>query len=416
MKKIRTLLFTLLGAVSLGIIGGVSLEKQAPIVAEAASYEVSDVITREEVPDNYLYVVLSDFFWGEADADIYVHYWGGNTSTSWPGVKLEYDSELNLLYTDEFDSSSLHLIFSRWAPGTTDFSGNPWHRCDRWSDTENGSTLSGNQFFFNVSRDWFNDYSINSLDTYHLLAEMPSSWETPHVHRWQEFGSYGTQSGEKKETFDTEWPGVALTKVQDDYNYELEDDYSLYFGEFKFFNINYDGQYNGLIFNNGNGNAQTDTLSNWANNPNLVFKVESSGPSSGASSRAYLLDDGATRRKAYDFLRYYRSLRKPYDGKENSICWLLEDAHKDELNDLFTKYSEVETLVSGLNDDGTCTIGNTISDLQGRISKDVQPFFAFNGDKEETTLLLVLGLSFGFILLLGGYFFFKKRNQRKSSL
>ena len=124
-------------------------------------------------------------------------------------------------------------------------------------------------------------------------------------------------------------------------------------------------------------------------------------------------DDSATKRSAYEFLKEWRTLRKEHEGKQDSICWLLENEAK--LGEVIESYEGASSYLSGVTDIDGVTIEKTIEYLRsvsGGTSPGGEPFRAFSGGKEEGTLYLLGGALLLGLFAAGGYFIYRKKARR----
>ena len=398
MKKIAKLWMWLLALV--GLTGGALLagETATPFVAEAAPVEATSVIEEVDATDK-AFLILKDDIWGKASGEYTIQFWGDNENEKVMKT-FQWSDELNCYYVDGYDSTSKHVQIDRWSEGQTAW----WNKWD-WFAT-NEMTTPYNLF---VNTDWgsCSSHVVTSINTYSVLAEIPNSWATPHLHKWQVFENAPTD----ETTPDTNWPGVALNDVDTSLTYSLGDGYRLCEATFSLFGSTVEGITDYLILNNGQGNVETPGISDWSDDPYQVFRVNDFG----TSATAELLTDAKARREAYNFLTYFRSLRKEDGETSDSICWVLEDTEAyTTLMDTWNSLTD-ESLVSSLMD-GDVTIKNTIDMLQNRYTAPASSFFAFRAE-EENGMYLFLAIGGGVLLLLGGgYFFFRHMRKQKSSL
>lgn len=403
MKKIAKLWMWLLALV--GLTGGALLagEPATPFVAEAAPVEATSVIEETDATDK-AFLILKDDIWGIADADYTIHFWGGNTSTNWPGKTFEWSDELNCYYVDGYDNTSTGVIIVRWHSGQIGAEGG---EDKRWDYFDKNKMTSPYNLFVNDGASSCASHVVTSVNTYSILAEIPDTWATPHVHKWQDFDNAHVD----EVTPDTNWPGVTLNDVDTSLTYSLSDGYRLCEATFSLFGSTVEGITNNLILNNGQGNVETPGISSWSDDPYQVFRVNVYE----TSATAELLEDAKARREAYNFLTYFRSLRKEDGETSDSICWVLKDTEAyTTLMDTWNSLTD-ESLVSSLMD-GDVTIKNTIDMLQNRYTAPASSFFAFRAE-EENGMYLFLAIGGGVLLLLGGgYFFFRHMRKQKSSL
>lgn len=99
MRKRLLITSSLALVLGLGVAGGLSLAKKNVKAVEAAG-----TVT--------VYCKMTYGWWTTADAAIGVHYWGGDSSTSWPGVRMSPSTEYNV-WKASVPSNSTGLMFTR---------------------------------------------------------------------------------------------------------------------------------------------------------------------------------------------------------------------------------------------------------------------------------------------------------------
>lgn len=88
--------------------------------------------------------------WGSASAYYTIHYWGGNTSSSWPGVNFNNNAAASgnkTVISATWDTTSTHCIIVRWNDSGHTDEGN------RWSYFDGNSFTAGQYNYFN-STSW----------------------------------------------------------------------------------------------------------------------------------------------------------------------------------------------------------------------------------------------------------------------
>ena len=133
-KKFAGLMMGLLAVAGLAGIGANSNE--APVKAEA-------------IEQGKCVLKLSSSYWGQASAYYTIHYWGGDTSTSWPGEKFNGGSSAkgNVEITANYDVTSTHCIIVRWGNSgcTTEW--------NRWSYFDGNAMTTKYNYFTNTAWD-----------------------------------------------------------------------------------------------------------------------------------------------------------------------------------------------------------------------------------------------------------------------
>lgn len=96
----------LLGFISaLGIFGSIEFASRNPIDTFAASAETKRVWMKNSIVST----------WDADEAKTYIHYWGGASNTSWPGVAAKWDAANSLVYYD-IPSDITGYQFTRCSP------------------------------------------------------------------------------------------------------------------------------------------------------------------------------------------------------------------------------------------------------------------------------------------------------------
>lgn len=384
MKKVLSVVLASLGGLSL--LGGVLLlgnEAPTEVLAEGtgtASYEWT-----EEIGDDQIYLVLDN--WGSVSGTkTYAHFWNDSASTQWPGKEATLvDASMNLYVVDGYDPDSTHIILSGWED-----KGQGYVETNRWEHYNTEATLPDGGWDIYIQTDWkqFNGFTAHAFVYREILVESPVQ---PDLHYWTKL---------YQNDLDTVWPGIQMEKVEDAHQYSLTNCYDLYRAVVRYVE-GYVTQ--GLIINSDGG--QTDTFSDWSSAPGYVFRYD--------GTTGLTWDDSATKRSAYEFLKDWRTLRKEHEGKQDSICWLVEDETR--LGEVIDSYEGASSYLSGVTDVEGVTIGNTI-DYLGSVSGGTAPggeaFRPFSGGKEEGTLYLLGGALLLGLFAAGGYFIYRKKARR----
>ena len=129
-----------------------------------------------------------------------IHYWGGSSSTNWPGAKMQYDSSLRMWYKD-IPSGSTGIIFNNKTSST-----------DSGNYQTNNIENFGYYWFFNYTGtsdgkwqfDWYN--KINPRIYYYK----PTAQAPVRAYVWND--SYISVNGSKVNINNT-WPGELMTPV-----------------------------------------------------------------------------------------------------------------------------------------------------------------------------------------------------------
>jgi len=140
MKKFTKLLLALGGISAVGAGLAVGMVNNNAKVAEPVQAETTSGLSK-------IYLTLNSSYWGQANADYYAHVWDGTNGTTWPGISLGSGSGTATLSGDVGTYSGYtHIIISRWAPGTSDFTGNPWNKWNYFDSTAMTSAELYNAF------------------------------------------------------------------------------------------------------------------------------------------------------------------------------------------------------------------------------------------------------------------------------
>ena len=99
MRKRILITSSLALVLGLGVAGGLSLAKK-----ETTKVEAAGTVT--------IYCKMTYSWWTTADAAIGVHYWGGDTPTSWPGTRMSPSTEYNV-WKATIPANCTGLMFTR---------------------------------------------------------------------------------------------------------------------------------------------------------------------------------------------------------------------------------------------------------------------------------------------------------------
>ena len=182
MKK-RNLFLTLGLSLTLGL--GVA----AGVATSLLSAKESEPVEVQAAADTKIFLDLGNTGWGGKSASIYVHYWGGTTSTTWPGLALtknEYG-----LYTGLVDGTSTGLKF---------------HVGENWkNDCETGDlTFNASKMLWKLTSGTpatAASSAVSEKDVYVLDLYGDSLDEYHQVHAWKAGG------------YSTAWPGITMDLV-----------------------------------------------------------------------------------------------------------------------------------------------------------------------------------------------------------
>lgn len=384
MKKILSLVLGSLGGLSL-LGGALLIGNEAPTEVLAEGTGTVSYEWEEALPEDEIYLALNDSNW--TSGGVYAYFWGGNNPTQWMGVAATSDEETinadgttNLYVVDGYDRSSTNIILH--------VNGSETYRWD-WYDKNATLPEGGWDIFVQTAKDSFNGYKADSFVYREILVESPVQ---PNLHYWTELS--------ENDDYGTTWPGIQMERVEDAHEYDLPNGYDLYWAVVRYVAGD---KPQGLIVNSGGG--QTDGFFDWSSAPGYVFRYE------GTTGLSW--DESATKRSAYEFLKDWRTLRKEYEGKADSICWLLDEEAK--LGEVLDSYERASSYLSGVTDVEGVTIGETIEYLRsvsGGTAPGGEAFRPFSGGKEEGTLYLLGGALLLGLLAAGGYFLYRKKARR----
>lgn len=384
MKKVLSLVLASLGGLSL-LGGALLVGNEAPTEVLAEGTGTSSYEWTEEIPGDEIYLALNNSHW--TNGGVYAYFWGGGNPAQWMGVAASPDSETvnangttNLYVVDGYDRSSTNIILH--------VNGSEKYRWD-WYDKNATLPEGGWDIFVQTAEDSFNGYKADSFVYREILVESPVQ---PNLHYWTELSD--------SDDYGTTWPGIQMEKVEDVYEYDLPEGNDLYRAVVRYVE-GYETQ--GLIINSDGG--ESDKFFDWSAAPGYVFCYD--------GTTGLTWDDSDTKRSAYEFLKEWRNLRKEHEGKQDSICWLLENEAR--LGEAIESYERASSYLSGVTDIDGVTIGETVDylrTLSGGTSPGGEPFRAFSGGKEEGTLYLLGGALLLGLFAAGGYFIYRKKARR----
>lgn len=103
---------------------------------------------------------LDSSTWGSASAYYTIHYWGGDTSTSWPGNKFNggQSAKGSAEITANYDETSTHVIIVRWGNSSCTTEWNRWNYFDSVTMT--------------TPYNYFTNTSWNSCDSKYVASEV----------------------------------------------------------------------------------------------------------------------------------------------------------------------------------------------------------------------------------------------------
>lgn len=170
-KLIATAIVTVLSASSFIGIGSQLVDSQNSKSAEASS-SINDTA----------YLEISASYWGGASAYYTLHYWGGDSSSSWPGVSFNNNESVSgsKVLTATWDTSSTHIIIVRWGDAAHTAEWNRWSYYDT-----NAFTPDSINYFANDS--WTNCTS-------YLVKEKSGDIYFSNANSWSDVFAYSYHS------------------------------------------------------------------------------------------------------------------------------------------------------------------------------------------------------------------------------
>lgn len=143
MKKLfKKFAIAMIGLLTSVGVANMSSSNNKAAVAEAASVSTATL-------------KLSPSYWGSASAYYTIHYWGGNTSSTWPGSPFNNGEAASgdVEITADYDITSTHCIIIRWNNSSFTDEGNRWDYFD------------GNSFGTGVQYNYFTNTAWNSCSS-----------------------------------------------------------------------------------------------------------------------------------------------------------------------------------------------------------------------------------------------------------
>ncbi len=192
-----------------------STNSEGKLVANT-DYHTHDGLIHAKVPDG----------WGE----VYLYYWDAyNNNNSWPGEKLQADSE-------GFYSMNIPGNVSNVIINNGEGNGKQTEDVPVFAGKETWITVNNNNPSYNENTNihYYKSTSSRSTETIKIHATIPDTWNAAYLHYWNSNGS-GTG---------VEWPGLAMTKGANGV-YTIE---------------NIPADVTNIIINNGSGQQTADLL------------------------------------------------------------------------------------------------------------------------------------------------------------
>lgn len=397
MKKVLSLALASLGGLSL-LGGALLIGNEAPteVLAEGTgtvSYEWT-----EAIPDNTLYVCIpKDSTWGKQfgyGSSLYAEFWGGTTENL-DGVQAVWDETTGYWKIEGYASDSTNLVLE--CRGGDQVVWNKWEYYGT-----NPLPEGGYDFLFHTGTGYndnnFNGYKIDHFVCKELIVEAMAA---PYLYYWTD-ENLNISVGPS-------WPGFRMEAVDSSCVYSVTDEYSLYRGVARFIPFSWIEDYSSVwkaIVHDNMGHQTADLPDSLLQEAGYLLRFDN-------TNGQYSTDDSPTKRSAYEFLKEWRTLRKEHEGKQDSICWLLENEAK--LGEVIDSYEGASSYLSGVTDIDGVTIDKTIEYLRsvsGGTSPGGEPFRAFSGGKEEGTLYLLGGTLLLGLFAAGGYFIYRKKARR----
>ena len=170
--------------------------------------EVKEAEAAVEAKVNQCVLKLDSNIWGQANAYYSIHYWGGNTSTEWPGEKFNNGNSAkgSVEITAKYDSTSTHCIIIRW--GNSDCT-TEWNRWDYFD--ANSMTTKYNYFtndgWGSCSSSYIepNKYTINFYDGANNIGSETVENGTKFNSKFQEKEGYRFEGWYTDDTFTSEF-------------------------------------------------------------------------------------------------------------------------------------------------------------------------------------------------------------------
>lgn len=139
MKKTKLLSIVAIGVLTVGVGINIGFSMSRESVAQEVNAAPLEPVTLK----------LNSERWGQAAAYYTIHYWGGDTATSWPGAKFNAGKSASgsVEITANWDPSSTNCIIIRWANSGCSTEWNRWDQYDK-------SSMTAGQFNYFTNTDW----------------------------------------------------------------------------------------------------------------------------------------------------------------------------------------------------------------------------------------------------------------------
>lgn len=197
MKKITKLMAVI---ALLGGVFGVALTRNETIKADAATVETKRLWAK----------IVNKDQWDSAGASTYIHYWGGDSSTSWWGVPINWDVTNDMVYYD-VPGNTTGVIFVRVSADKTSV----------WNQTADlVATGHFDTWYFNLTGygggEWKNDITIQPTKVVtDFAATIDTSGEACNATAAQNaVNAYNGLSTFEQNQFDTLFVGGGMTGLQ----------------------------------------------------------------------------------------------------------------------------------------------------------------------------------------------------------
>lgn len=389
-KFVAGLLVSFLGGASLVTVGVQMASTATPAPVQAAStVEIGDTV----------YLELNSSYWGQAAAYYTIHYWGGTTSSTWPGVNFNSNASAtgNTVITATWDPTSIHCIILRWS----DSSHSTETEWNRWNHFDSNSFTAGQYNYF-ANTDWSTAASsLVQHSTGDVYYGNSGSWSDVYVYSWNSAHSLiGKSNGT--------WPGTKFTSVSANATF---DSASLYKASFA------SSLDNMIIFNDGTGaTAGTDKTNDLSLLLDGYYKLNyaTTGDTDRGAAAAFIYDLNAKRIAAS-----YGSLSGSICGISSADATSLVNSYKGlgatskGYVDADTSYIYTYTNTSSTQADKNVSISSIMSELSS-ISGVALSAHILSNSSNTSTMTLVVALS-AFVALgtVGLFFILHKKKALK---
>jgi len=380
-KLIATAIVTVLSASSFIGIGSQLVDSQNAEPAKASS-SISDTV----------YLELNSNYWGNYPAYYTIHYWGGDSSSSWPGANFNDNNSAsgNAILKATWDTSSTHVMIMRWSDSshTTEW--------NRWEYFNANSFAAGSYNYFQ------NDVDSNCASS--LVYENSGDVYFSNADGWANVYAYAYNATHTAEMGLGTWPGTLISDISSDITfdscsglYHLAIDHLID---------------DTIIFNSGAG-SQTANLNITLGADSVYFKTDYL--SSGDAIR------GAAANFVYDLNTTRLAVSANGDVKDASICGISTlDATSicQSYNALSTEakgYINASSIYTYTNQssssaDANISVSSIMSQLSliSGVSLSSRITFANSLSNSYSILLTGLICVMG-ILTIGGFYLLKKK-------